>query len=111
VATTNPARSAQRASRIGAHGPALAFGATVVAAFAVLVLPIPALSKDIVLPLVSSLFLAGAAAIALLAWSRGRTSDSPHLTYWDVAGALTLIGICAGALIEPDQLLRIVRNP
>ena len=46
-------------------------------------------------------------AVALVAWRRPRRRG-PRLTYWDVAGALTLIGICVAAAIEPEQMVRLV---
>jgi hypothetical protein len=69
-------------------------------------------AADFVLPAVSTLFLALAAPVAFLAWQRNLPRTGTRVTYWDVAGALTFIGICAGALIDPDQMARIVEtNP
>ena len=64
------------------------------------------LSKDHVLPTVSTLLFVGAAAVALIAW-RHPTRGS-GLSYWDVAGVLTFIGICVATAIEPDQMVRLV---
>jgi hypothetical protein len=64
------------------------------------------LSKDHVLPGVSTLLFALAAAVALIAWRR--PTRGPRLCYWDVAGVLTFIGICVAAAIEPDQMVRLV---
>jgi hypothetical protein len=64
------------------------------------------LSKDHVLPTVSTLLFVLAAAVALIAW-RVPTRE-PRLSYWDVAGGLTFIGICVAAAIEPDQMVRLV---
>ena len=61
------------------------------------------------MPLVSTLLLALAAAFGAAAWWRG-WMDPGGVTYRDVAGALTLIGLCAAATIEPDQMLRIVQG-
>jgi hypothetical protein len=33
-----------------------------------------------------------------------------QVTYADVAGALTLIGLCAAATIDPDQMVRLVEG-
>ena len=45
-------------------------------------------------PAVSILLFVFAAAVALIAWLR--PMPSRHFSYWDVAGALTFIGICVG---------------
>ncbi len=52
------------------------------------------------------MFFVLAALVALLAWQR--PAQGPHLSYWDVAGAFTLIAIAVAALVEPDQMIRIV---
>ena len=64
------------------------------------------MSKDHVLPTVSTLLFVLAAAVALIAWRR--PTREPRLSYLDVAGVLTFIGICVAAAIEPDQMVRLV---
>lgn len=89
-----------------ASGPHIVFAgalAAVVAAAAVLA---PSLSKDHLLPATSVLLFVLAAAVALVAWRR--PARGPRLTYWDVAGALTLIGLCVAAAVEPEQMIRLV---
>lgn len=76
------------------------------ALFGLLVLWLP---SPLVLPALSLALLAGAALVALLAWRRPR----PHrslLGYWDLAGALTFIGIAAALLSEPDQVLPLLET-
>jgi hypothetical protein len=68
------------------------------------------LPSDLVLPLVSAYLFISAVLMALMAWQRGRVRDPHQITYWDVAGALTLIGICVTALVEPDQMVRLVEG-
>jgi hypothetical protein len=87
--------------------PRLLFGAALVltvsgAAAAARVLP-----EGWMIPLGATLLFALAGAMALLAWRR-RDSDPQQVNCWDVAGALTLIGICAAATIEPEQLVSLV---
>ena len=36
--------------------------------------------------------------------------DPDNVTYADVAGALTLIGLCAAATIDPEQMVRLVES-
>ena len=64
---------------------------------------------DLAMPLAVTLLFAAAAAAAPIAWMRGGVSRE-QVNYWDVAGALTLIGICAAATIDPEQLVRIVET-
>ena len=111
MAITNPVRGVARSRRAGASGPPIVFTATVLIAFSALAVSTAALPRDLVLPLISTLFLVAAALVALLAWLRERAIDPVRLSYWDVAGALTLIGICAGTLVDPDQLVRLVQGP
>ena len=62
--------------------------------------------RDALIATTATLILALAGAIALLAWLR--PLPPRHFTYWDAAGVLTFIGICAAALMEPDQLVRVM---
>ena len=100
-------------SRPGAHirsptfGPQMLFGMTVFAVFAVLTGAITAVPADLLAPLASTMLLVAAAVAALAGWLRGRQADIAQVTYWDVAGALTLVGIGAATLVDPDQLVRV----
>jgi hypothetical protein len=67
------------------------------------------ISADLLMPAIASLFLAFAAGFALVAW-RHRGEDPTRVTYADVAGALTLIGLFAASTIDPDQLVRLVKH-
>lgn len=86
-------------------GPQVMFAAALMAAGAAWGVTARSFGADHPLPLVATLLFGLAALAALVAWSRGA---SRGLTYWDVAGALTFIGIGAAALIEPEQMLRLV---
>jgi hypothetical protein len=61
-----------------------------------------------VMPIVASLFFAFAAVFGLVAFLQSSRIDLTRVTYADVAGALTLIGICAAATIDPEQMVRLV---
>ncbi len=90
-------------------GPQLGFAAATFAGFAAwsgLVVSIPG---DLVMPVMASIFLLFAAGFAVIAW-RNHKEDPTRVTYADVAGALTLIGLFAASTIDPDQLVRIVEN-
>ena len=54
------------------------------------------------MPAVATLLLVLAAGFAVVAW-RQRSEDPARVTYTDVAGALTLIGLCAAATIDPTK--------
>ena len=110
LATTGQAKRFAHRSDPGAVGPWVAFAAAVLAAVAALAVATRMLPQDAVWPAVSTLLFAFAALVALVAWRIGQPSEREALSYWDVAGALTLIGICAGALVDPDQLVRLVEG-
>jgi hypothetical protein len=103
---TNPVRGCGRsASHIAAFGPRAAFAATIVVCG--LIIGLGAIPFGLLMPVIGSLLFVLAAVFALVAWARGST-DASDVTYWDVAGAVTLVGLCATALVEPDQLVRLV---
>ena len=77
-----------------------------IAGFAAWVRRAAMLPPDAVMPVVSTLLLVLAAVFALIAWRHGRM-DPDNVTYRDVAGALTLIGLCAAATIDSDQMMRL----
>ena len=63
-----------------------------------------AMPAPLILPVVSTLLLLGALVLALIAWRR--PGADPRLpNYWDVSGALTMAGIGAALLSEPDAVL------
>jgi hypothetical protein len=59
----------------------------------------------LVLPILSILVIAAAGLTALIAWMRPQRRSSDRITYWDIAGALTFIGLCAALLSDPEQAL------
>ncbi len=106
---TNEAKRIVRRSDTGGQGPAVTFAATVLIAFAALIPAAAVLPKDFALAAVSTLFFAFAALVALIAWCLGQP-DRRSLSYWDVAGALTLFGICAATLMDSDQLVKLFES-
>ena len=102
--TTN---SRYERSRPFGAGPQLGFAAATFAGLAVGTGVIVTLPAHLTMPVVATLLLALAACFAVVAW-RLRDEDPTRVTYADVAGALTLIGLCAAATIDPEQLTRIV---
>ena len=88
-------------------GPQLGFTATTLAGFAAWSGLVASIPRDLVIPAIATMFLLAATIFAVVAWRR-RGEDPNRVTYADVAGALTLIGLFAAATIDPDQLVRIV---
>jgi hypothetical protein len=101
--------TANEGSRRRTLGPELAFGGAVFASFAAWGASTVTLPPDLIMPVVATLFLGFAAVLAMLG-ARNRDPDSGQVTYADVAGALTLIGLCAAATIDPDQMVRLVES-
>lgn len=91
-------------------GPQLAFAACVLASFAALAASTTMLPRDLALPLTSTLLFSLAGLIAIVGRSGGRASEDRSVTYRDVAGALTFIGTFAAAMIDPDQMVRVVEG-
>ena len=88
-------------------GPPVLFAAALLLAAAALIVAEWRFTSDHTLPVVATLLFALAAIAVLLAFRRDAAAPH-HLTYWDVAGALAFIGIGAAALIDPEQMLRLV---
>ncbi len=101
--------TANEGSRRRTLGPELAFGGAVFASFAAGGASTVTLPPDLIMPVVATLFLGFAAVLAMFG-ARNRDPDSGQVTYADVAGALTLIGLCAAATIDPDQMVRLVES-
>jgi hypothetical protein len=100
--------SGERGASFG-NGPRLAFAASILAGLAAWVALITTTSAHFAVPAVATLLFVLAAALALLAWCHDG-EDPVRVTYTDVAGALTLIGLCVAATIEPEQLVRLVES-
>lgn len=109
MSITNPVKRLHRASP-WMHGPELAFAGTLLIAFAAMVAGTKMLPGDLVLPVVSTIFFVLACLVALVAMLRERVCDQRRMTYWDVAGALTLFGICVASQVDADQMVRLVEG-
>ena len=88
--------------------PQLGFAAAMIACAAAWITAKAMLPPDAVMPMVSTLLLILAGAFALIAWCHGSMNPN-NVTYRDVAGALTLIGLCAAATIDSDQMMRLAQ--
>ena len=106
----SPAKRLGQRSRPRTRGPEVTFAAAVVTAFAALAACWALLPADVVLPAVSTLLFVMACLVAFLAWRLEPAREQIRVTYWDVAGALTLFGICVASQIDPDQMVRLVEG-
>ena len=102
------ARDLEQQSKWSERGPHFAFIGAVILAFGALAVSLRTLPQDFVTPAVVVLLFGLAAIVTVIARTSRRRVAATHLSYWDVAGALILIGICLSALVEPEQMLRLV---
>ena len=94
-----------RSDQAGAPlGPRAVFIGAVVVGFAAWGIFQATLTPDLVMPLVATVFFVLAVVVGPLAWLR-RGMSPLNVTYTDVVGALTLIGVFAAAAIEPEQMI------
>lgn len=105
---TSKQHSERRTDPLGI-GPQLGFAAATFAGFAAWSGLIVTVSNEMIMPTLATMFLAFAAGFAAIAWRRRGGEDPTRVTYADVAGALTLIGLFAASTIDPDQLVRIIQ--
>jgi uncharacterized membrane protein YfcA len=106
MTVTNPTRIPRAEALHPTTGPATALTGALAGALIFAAVFQSSLSPGALLSASSMLLFTFAAVIALIAWRRpvrGR-----QFTYWDAAGLLTLIGVCVGAAVEPEQMVRLV---
>ena len=108
MSTTNRSKPVARLTRAPTFGPQVLFGIAVFAAFAVLAGAVTVLPNALVAPVASTLLLVMAVAAALIGWLREGGADVARVTYWDVAGALTFIGICVASTVEPNEMVALI---
>ena len=96
-----------RQTRQAGRGPLVAFLGSVLLAFVLLAMAGRILPTDLTTPAAVTLLFGLAAVAAVAAWRLPQPMRM-HPSYWDVAGALVLIGIALSALIEPEQMVRLV---
>jgi hypothetical protein len=110
MAFVNQAKQARKTGGPGTSGPVLIFTGSVAIALMALAVAGTAMPRDFALATVSTVFFAIAALVALFAWRAHKPQTRDTLSYWDVAGALTLIGICAAAFLDSDQIIRLIES-
>ena len=106
MATRIPAGLQDRQSTPQPVGPVhlfvLAVGASaIIAAYAA-----RAIAPEALYPVVAATLFVSAAILAALGW-RQRNVKPAYVTYWDVSGALTLIGCAAAMMTEPENVMQL----
>lgn len=106
MATRLPAKIQETQAPAQPIGPVhlfvLAVGAsTILAAYAG-----RATSLDALFPAVSATLFVSAALLAAIGWKQ-RKAKPAFVTYWDISGALTLIGCAAAMMTEPENVIQV----
>ena len=87
-------------------GPVIALTGALAGTLAVAAVLQPTIAREALVPTAVCLLFLFAAAAAMIAWLRPMSRR--QFTYWDTAGALTFIGICVTATVEPEQMVQLV---
>jgi drug/metabolite transporter (DMT)-like permease len=103
---TNPISNSRTSTARPTTGPVLALAGALAATLTAAAMLQPSIPREAWVPAAATLLFVFAAAIALIAWLR--PTPHRHFTYWDAAGVLTFIGICAAATVEPEQMVQLV---
>jgi drug/metabolite transporter (DMT)-like permease len=103
---TNHTGNLRTAAARPATGPVLVLAGALAATLTAAAVWQPSIAREAVVPAAATLLFVFAAGVALLAWLR--PVPHRHFTYWDAAGVLTFIGICAAATVEPEQMMQLV---
>jgi hypothetical protein len=103
-------RRRRQGRRSDVVGPNLTAGFAGLLLLAAFVAAAGSLPRPLIVPTLSVTALGIAAAVAFIAWRRPMQRDAKYVTYWDVVGALTFLGMCAAALSEPDQLVPLLES-
>lgn len=91
-------------------GIAAALTGTIAAAAAAFVTALVLLPASLVFPVTAAGLVLSAGAMALIAWVSPPEIGGARIVYWDIAGALTLIGLCAALFGEPEQAVALLER-
>ena len=103
---TNPISGLRTPPSRTTTGPTIALTGALAAALGFAAVLQPSLAREALVPATVTLIFALAAGVALLAWLK--PVPRRQFTYWDAAGVLTFIGICAAAAVEPEHMAQLV---
>jgi membrane protein YdbS with pleckstrin-like domain len=94
----------------GWNGIALALVAALAAAAGALVAAVVLLPPSQVLPATVASLMLAAATTALIAWAAPPEAGRARILFWDIAGALTAIGVCAALFGEPGEAVALLER-
>lgn len=95
-----------RPGAVAGNGPLYLFLLTVGASAGAAAYASRTMSPDGFLPVLSGVLFVSAALLAAIGW-RERKARPDTVTYWDVAGAVTLIGCAAAMMSEPENVMQV----
>ncbi|MEA3057896.1 MAG: hypothetical protein QOF34_711 [Sphingomonadales bacterium] len=91
------------------HGFAIAMAGAVTAGVAALIAALVLLPPALVFPVTALALLVAAASFAFIAWISPPEVGS-RLVFWDVAGAMTVLGLVAALFGEPEQAAALIET-
>jgi hypothetical protein len=94
----------------GWHGIAVAIVAALAAAAGALVAAVVLLPPPQVLPASVAGLMLAAATTALIAWAAPPEAGRARIMFWDIAGALTAIGVCAALFGETGEAVALLER-
>ena len=92
------------------HGLAIAFAGALGAAAAAFITALFLLPPAMVFPVTGAGLVFAAATFALIAWASPPEVGPSRLVFWDVSGALAVIGLCAALFGEPEQAVALLER-
>ena len=91
------------------YGLGIALAAALASAGAVLIAALFLLPSGLVFPVTAFGLVLGGGTFALIAWASPREVTN-RLVFWDIAGAVTVLGFCAALLGEPEQAIALLER-
>ena len=89
------------------YGLAIALAGATAAAGAALTAALLLLPPSLVFPVTGLALVVAAASFAFIAWISPLEVGN-RLVFWDVAGAMTVLGLCAALIGEPEQAVALL---
>jgi hypothetical protein len=89
------------------HGLAIALAGALTGGAAALIAALILLPPGLVFPVTGFALVVAATAFALIAWASPPEAGN-RLVFWDVAGAMTVLGLAAALIGEPDQAVALL---
>jgi hypothetical protein len=89
------------------HGLAIALAGALTAGAAALIAALFLVPPPLVFPVTGFALVVAAATFALIAWASPPEAGN-RLVFWDVAGAMTVLGLCAALIGEPEQAVALL---